>query len=198
MKQRDMLILASLGLIGMVVARAAAQWHDFTAVRAQVDFSKQLRPWDGFGFNYVEVPQTIDYDEDPQEYGGFSLLGEAERQTICDMVFGDDGLKPGIVKMFFDPFHQKVPGGPFNHERTTKWMRYFVREGLERTRARGDDLVVFTTLYGPPPWATQQKFLRGRDLDPAQKYNLANYIIDWVKFLREQEGFPVKYLSFPS
>ena len=25
---------------------------------AHVDFSKKLRPWDGFGVNYVEVAQT--------------------------------------------------------------------------------------------------------------------------------------------
>jgi hypothetical protein len=89
---------------------AGAQWEIMDAARGEVDFSKQLQPWDGFGFNYVEVPQTLDYDKDPQEYGGFSLLTEAERQRICDLVFGEDGLKPGVVKMFFDPFHQKAPG----------------------------------------------------------------------------------------
>lgn len=195
MKKGTILILVTVWMVGGLAASASAQWEDFTAVRAHVDFSRQLRPWDGFGFNYVELPQSMDYDTDPQEYGGFSLLTEAERQTICDLVFGEDGLKPGIVKMFFDPFQQKEPGGPFDHKRTTKWMRYFVREGLKRARAQGDDLTVFTTLYGPPAWATKQKFLRGRDLDPTQKYNLANYIIAWVKYLREEEGFPVRYLS---
>jgi hypothetical protein len=173
-----------------------AQYNgDFTATRAEVDFSKILRDWDSFGFNYVEVPQTMDYDKDPQEYGGLSLLTEKERQDIIELVFGDDGLKPGIVKMFFDPFHQKEPGGEFDHETTTKWMRYFVREGLQKTRARGDDFQIITTMYGPPPWVTKQKFLRGRDLDPAQKYNMANYIIDWVDYLKNEEGFPVKWIS---
>lgn len=171
------------------------QAFDFTAVRAEVDFSRTLRTWDGFGVNYVEVAQSTDYAEDPQEYGGFSLLSEAQRQEIVTLIFGDDGLKPGIVKMFLDPFHQAEPGGPFDHETTTKWMRYFVREGLKRTRARGDDLTVVTTLYGPPVWATQQGFLRGRDLDPTRKRDLARYMIDWARFLREREGLPVKYIS---
>lgn len=168
---------------------------DFTSVRCEVDFSEKFRPWDGFGVNYVEVAQTTDYSEDPQEYGGLSILSEQERTRILDMIFGDDGLKPGIVKMFLDPWHQEKPDGPFDHETTTQWMRAFVRGGLERTWARGDDLTIFTTLYGPPPWATEQKFLRGRDLDPDRKYDVAKYIIDWVNFLREEEGFPVKYIS---
>ncbi len=192
---RSILLAAVITLASVLSGFAQAADHDFSAVRVEVDFSKTLRLWDGFGVNYVEVPQSLDYREDPQEYGGFSLLTEAERQKILDMVFGDDGLKPGVVKMFFDPFHQEKPGGPFDHETTTKWMRYFVREGLKRTRARGDDLVIITTLYGPPAWATKQKFLRGRDLDPQRKYDLARYMIDWVRFLREEEGFPVKYIS---
>ena len=169
--------------------------HDFSSVRAEVDFSKKLRDWDGFGVNYVEVAQTIDYDKDPQEYGGFSLLSEQERRKIVDLVFGRDGLKPGIVKMFYDPWHQEKPGGTFDHQKSTKWMRYFVREGLKVTRARGDDLTIITTLYGPPAWATKQKFLRGRDLDPERKRDLANYMIDWIRYLRREEGFPVKYIS---
>ncbi len=184
-----------LVLMAAFAGGAFGQAMDFQAVRAEVDFSRTLRDWDGFGVNYVEVPQSLDYSADPQEYGGFSLLSEADRQTILDMIFGDEGLKPGLVKMFFDPFHQKQPGGPFDHETTTKWMRYFVREGLKRTRARGDDLAIVTTLYGPPAWATKQGFLRGRDLDPVRKYDLARYMVDWVRYLREEEGFPVKYLS---
>lgn len=168
---------------------------DFTRVRAEVDFSKILRAWDGFGFNYVEVSQTLDYDSDPQEYGGLSLLTEKERQEIIELIFGDDGLRPGLLKMFHDPWHQTEPDSPFNHERTTEWMRYFVREGLGRARARGDSIAIITTLYGPPPWATRQKFLRGRDLDPAQTDNLARYLIHWVRWLREEAHFPVEYIS---
>lgn len=175
--------------------------------RARVDFSRKLREWDGFGVNYVEASQTRDYDVEPQEYGGFSLLSEGDRQTILDMTFGPDGLKPGVVKMFLDPFHQEEPGegydwdpnlidlAAYDHERTTRWMRYFVREGLHRTRARGDDIEIIATLYGPPGWMTLQRFVRGRDLDPALKHECAKYLISWAKYLREVEGFPVKYLS---
>jgi hypothetical protein len=162
---------------------------------ASVRFDRKLRDWDGCGVNYVELAQSLDYAKDPQEYGGFSRLSEAERQEILELVFGPDGLRPGVLKMFFDPFKQKEPGAAFDHETTTKWMRYFVREAQKRAKAEGRELPIITTLYGPPAWATKQRFLRGRDLDPAQYRNLALYMVDWVKWLREKEGFPVKYLS---
>ena len=175
--------------------------------RTQVDFSTSLREWDGFGVNYVEASQTRDYQVEPQEYGGFSLLCEGDRQAILDMIFGPDGLRPGVVKMFLDPFHQSEPGEgydwdpnvidpeAYDHERTTRWMRYFVAEGLQRTRARGDELEVVVTLYGPPPWMTRQRFVRGRDLDPALKHECAKYMIAWAKYLREVANVPVKYIS---
>jgi len=167
-------------------ARIFAQAQDFQAVRAEVDFSKKLRDWDGFGVNYVEVAQSLDYSKDPQEYGGFSLLSKKEQQKIIDMVFSEDGLKPAIVKMFLDPWHQKEPGGKFDHETTTEWMRYFVREGLKKTRARGDDLTIITTLYGPPPWATRQKFLRGRDLDPKRKVD--DDVVLWPIYKKTEQA----------
>jgi hypothetical protein len=74
-------------------------------------------------------------------------------------------------------------------------MRYFVREGLARTRAWGGDLEILTTLYGPPGWMTQQRFLRGRDLDPAFKHDLGTYLAAWTQYLREAEGFPVAYVG---
>ncbi len=172
-----------------------AQDLDFTAVRAEVDFSKKLQAWDGFGFNYVESAQTMDYAKDPQEYGGFSLLTEADRQKIVELVFGENGLRVGLLKMFLDPWHQVHAGGPYDHETSTKWLRHFAREGLKRTRAAGRDLTIITTLYGPPAYMTRQKVMRGRDLDPAHKRDLALYLVNWVKFLREKEGLPVKYVS---
>jgi hypothetical protein len=175
--------------------RIFAQAENFEAIRSEVHFDKTIRDWDGFGFNYVETAQTIDYDVDPQEYGGFSLLDENEKQEIIGLVFGEDGLKVGLVKMFYDPWHQAEPDGLFDHESTTRNMRYFVREGLITTRARGGDLQIITTLYGPPPWATKQKFLRGRDFDPDMKDELCNYLIDWAKYLRNEEEFPLKYIS---
>jgi O-glycosyl hydrolase len=165
-------------------------------LEATIDFTQTLQDWDGFGVNYVEVAQAIDYKNEPQEYGGFSLLTEEERQEIIEMTFGEDGIKPAIVKMFFDPFQQETPGGTFDHESTTKWMRYFVKEGIRLTEERGgDDISIITTMYGPPAWATQQKILRGRDLDPLEYENLANYMIQWVKYLVEVEKLPIDYLS---
>lgn len=175
--------------------RLVAQALDFTAIRTEVHFDEKIRTWDGFGFNYVETAQTMDYKTDKQEYGGFSLLNEKQKQEIIEMIFGEDGLKVGLVKMFHDPWHQETPTSKFNHEWSTEHMRYFVREGLKKTRANGRDLQIITTLYGPPAWATKQKFLRGRDFDPSMKDALGTYMIDWVKFLREKEGFPVKYYS---
>jgi len=195
MRKSDWIQWFVIGGLLAVTGNSFGQAQDFTAVRADVDFAKPVREWDGFGVNYVEVAQSVDYVQDPQEYGGFSLLTEEERQQVIEMVFGSDGLKPGLVKMFLDSFHQAQPGGAFDHETTTRWMRYFVREGLKRTRSRGEDLTIITTLYGPPAWATKQKFMRGRDLDPARKYDLARYMIDWVRYLREEEGFPVRYIS---
>ena len=55
-------------------------------LRTQVDFSKKIRDWDGFGVNYVEAAQTRDYATYPQEYGGFSLLTETERQGIIALI----------------------------------------------------------------------------------------------------------------
>jgi hypothetical protein len=101
----------------------------------------------------------------------------------------------GLVKMFLGSLHQHEPGGPFDHRYTTENMRYFVREGLRITRADGRDLQIITTLYGPPGYATRQKVHRGRDLDPVHKDAVAAYMVDWVKFLRNEEKLPVKYLS---
>lgn len=178
------------------------------AAGVSVDFSKTLRTWDGFGVNYVETAQTMDYENWPQEYGGFSLLREDQRREILDGIFGEDGLKPGLLKMFLDPFHEgmtardndnndpnAIERSRFNHARTTEWMRYFAREGLKTTRARGGDLRMITTLYGPPPWTTKQKVMRGRDLDPDMKYEVAEYIIAWAKYLREEENLPVEFVS---
>jgi hypothetical protein len=170
----------------------------------RVDFGNAPREWDGFGVNYVEVAQTRDYENEPQEYGGFSRLTEKERQEIMDMIFGEDGLKPGLLKLFYDPWHEPendnddprvIDMDRFDHETTTKWMRYFAKNGLEMTRARGGDLNMITTLYGPPAWTTKQKFVRGRDLDPAMKEEVAEYMISWVKWLREHEKLPVNYVS---
>jgi hypothetical protein len=191
---RDQVWLGLL-LTSVWVTVAAGQDLDFQAVRVDVDFSRKWQTWDGFGFNYVETCQTRDYEKDPQDYGGWSILDEAARQKIIDLVFGEDGLRVALVKMFYDPFHQTQPGGPYDHETTTRNMRAFVRAGLKKTRETGRDLTIITTLYGPPAYMTKQKVLRGRDLDPQHKQDLVAYLVDWVRFLRDKEGFPVKYVS---
>lgn len=91
-------------------------YDNFHNIWAEVDFSKPLREWDGFGVNYVQTAHTKDYTENPQEYGGFSILDENEKDEILEMIFGKDGLKPGLVKLFLDGIHQEKPGGPFDHE----------------------------------------------------------------------------------
>jgi O-glycosyl hydrolase len=175
--------------------------------KAIVDFTDIIRTWDGFGVNYVETSQTQDYTSDPQDYGGFSILSEEDRRKVIELTFGDDGLKPGLVKMFLGPFHQDEPSGDYamndpkidmgtyDHERSTQWMRKFAREGLELTRGRGRDLEIIATLYGPPAWMTKQRIWRGRDMDPERKVEVAKYIVSFAKYLREAEGLPVGYVS---
>jgi hypothetical protein len=175
--------------------------------RIAVDFSRPIRPWDGFGVNYVEACQTRDYAAEPQDYGGFSRLDERARAEILDLTFGDDGLRPGIVKMFLDPWHQRLPGPAYDlapdahdphaydHDATTRHMLAFVQGGVERLAKRGDALRAIVTLYGPPAWMTLQRFVRGRDLDPALKTEVAKYLIAWAKHLRDAKGVPVAYLS---
>jgi hypothetical protein len=187
--------LSLLTLTLLTILSLQAQYPVFKGCPVVVDFSKTLRDWDGFGFNYVETAQTIDYNVDAKDYGGFSIMSQQSRTEIIDLVFGEEGLKPGLVKMFLDPFHQDKHGGRYDHQTSTSNMRMFVRLGLEKTRARGSDLQIITTLYGPPAYMTLQKVMRGRDLDPAHKTDLANYLIDWAKFLKEKEKFPIRYLS---
>lgn len=187
-------LLLALLFLGSVTL-TGAQDLDFTASRAEVDFARKLRPWDGFGFNYVETAHTYDYDIFPQEYGGFSLLDETEKREILELVFGDEGLRVGLLKMFLGANHQATPHAPFDHTTTTRNMCFFAREGLEIARAAGRDLKIITTLYGPPGWITRQKTPRGRDLDPAYRMDLVDYVVDWVRFLREEEGLPVRFVS---
>jgi O-glycosyl hydrolase len=177
-------------------------------LRARVDFAKHLRAWDGFGVNYVAAAQTRDWSQWPQDYGSFGLLQERDRQEIIDLIFGDDGLKPTLGKMFIDSLQAGTskPAGVnpdpmaldpriYDHETTTTWMRWFWREGLKRLRARGEEPRLVATLYGPAPWMTKQKILRGRDIDPAEKYEIAKYIISFARHMIEKEGIPIRFLS---
>ncbi len=174
-----------------------------------VDFGTPIRDWDGFGVNYVQTAQTRDYQEWPQEYGGFSLLSGEQREEVLRLIFGENGLKPALTKLFLDVWHEGLTKAGndnadprqlnmdgYDHTTTTSWMLYFNRKGLEISREQGRDLTMMTTLYGPPPWTTKQKFILGPDLDPAEKWEVAEYMVSWVKYLRETARLPVEYLSF--
>lgn len=193
--KRSLLFLFAINYVLCQQANAQFPVYDYSKIQGEVDFSKPVIQWDGFGFNYVEIAQTDDPVKDPQDLGGFSLLTEKQKQEIINYVFGKDGLKTGIVKMFLDPFHQPVAGGPFDHVSTNKHMLYFVEEGLKKTKSEGRDLSIITTLYGPTAWAMKHKAVRTRDFDTTQKQNLINYMVDWVRFLKKEKGFPVHYLS---
>jgi hypothetical protein len=187
-------LLYLLSFIFCSTAFAQYPVYDFSKIHGEIDFSKAVLPWDGFGFNYVEIAQTDDPFKVPQDLGGFTILSEKQKQEIINFIFGEDGLKVSIVKMFLDPFHQKQDGS-FDHVSTNPNMLYFVREGLKKTRAGGRDLSIITTLYGPPAFAMKLKKVRTRDFDITQKDPLVNYMVDWVKYLKTIEQFPVKYLS---
>ena len=57
----------------------------------------------------------------------------------------------------------------FDHQSSTRWIRYFGKRGLEVTRERGGDLTFIAALHSPPGWMTRQKIVQGRDLDPEMK-----------------------------
>lgn len=181
-------LLSLAGLAPLAVA------NRITHIPAAVDFSATMQEWDGFGFNYVEATRTRDYTQRQEDLGGFSFLSESDKEEIVKLVFGREGLGIEILKMFLDPFHQADPEGPFDHTTTTSQMLYFAEKGHALARSEGGRLEVITTLYGPPAWASLQKVLSGRDLDPARRDDLAEYMIDWVRFLRAR-GLAVRYLS---
>src|SRR5438309_1174658 len=112
-------------ILGATALLAGTAGPRQSPVEASVHFETRLRPWDGFGVNYVESCQTRDYRKTPQDYGGFHTLSAEQRERILDLTFGPDGLKPGLVKMFLDPFHEGMtkPAGDgpsrFDHETTT-------------------------------------------------------------------------------
>ena len=180
----------------------SCETHDLPVV-ATVDFGSRIRDWDGFGVNYVEVRHTRDYYEWPQDYGGFSYLSDTKKREIIELVFGADGLQPDLAKMFQCAYHEQTQDNDdpydlnmagFDHESYTRNMRWFIREGLSKTRSLGGDLTILAGLYAGPGWAIKQGDW-GRDLNPAMKEELAEYMISWAKYLRETEQFPVQYIS---
>lgn len=196
---KNLILLISVLVILISSEKSWTQDADLT-----IHFDQKLREWDGFGVNYVEVRHTRNYSEFPQDYGGFKYLDEAERQQVINLVFGEDGLKPGILKMFADPFMEiendnddpyHLDLSKFDHRTTTRWMRYFATEGQRKMKSWGGNLVVLAGIYGPPGFTTKQKVMRGRDLAVDMKLEIAEFIIAWAKYLREQEGLNVQYIS---
>ena len=174
-----------------------------------IRFDRTIREWHGFGVNYVESAQTRDYSLYQQDYSGFSFASEKTRNRVMELTFGEDGLRPGLTKLFLDPFHEgqskaendnddpmKINLDGYDHKTTSQWIRYFNREGLRMMRQWGGSFTSITTLYGPAPWMTKQKYVLGRDADPAEKYEIAEYMASWALYLIEVEGIPVKYISF--
>jgi len=74
-------------------------------IQAEVDFSRVLQEWDGFGVSYVEKAQTHDYNRWPQDYGGFGFIAAKESQRVLHLFFGADGLRPSIGKLFVGRWH---------------------------------------------------------------------------------------------
>lgn len=174
-----------------------------------IRFDRPVREWHGFGVNYVETAQTRDYALYQQDFSGFSFASEQSRRLVMTMIFGKDGLRPGLTKLFLDPFHEgstkdsndnndpvKIDLSGYDHETTTRWIRYFNREGLNLMKDWGGTLTSIATLYSPAPWMTRQKYVLGRDYDPDEKYEMAEYMASWALYLKEVEGIPVKYISF--
>ncbi len=184
-------------LISLFVSSYSISFSQFgnNKAFAKIDFSNQLHIWDGFGVNYVETCQTRDYKNRPQDLGGFSILDDKQKKEINELVFGKNGLRPQIIKMFLDPWHQETENGVYNHEWTTKNMRYFVREGLKTANSLNDSLSIITTLYGPPPFMTVHNDVANSYLKEGYKDDAIKYMAHWVKYLKEKENFPVHYLS---
>jgi len=201
----------------MAGMKAEGQRHLNSGIQVKVSadeimhirFDRPVREWHGFGVNYVETAQTRDYELYRQDFSGFSFASEASRQKVMELIFGPDGLRPGITKVFLDPFHEgmnksgndnddplRINLSGYDHTTTTRWIRYFNREGLKMMKEWGGTFVSIATLYGPAPWMTRQKYVLGRDLDPEEKFEMAEYMASWAKYLIEEEDIPVKYLSF--
>lgn len=177
----------------LIPAISQAQFYN-NKVFATIDFSNTMQEWDGFGFNYVEACKTLDYRENPQDLGGFTVLNEQQKEEIVDLIFGVEGLQPNVIKMFLDPLHQRENGGAYDHETTTKNMRYFVSEGLKQARKQDYPVEIITTLYGPPAFMTEHNSPSTSILDPKYKKEMALYMVHWLKYLQKND-YPVTYLS---
>ena len=188
-------MLSIIALLFFYSEKVTAQYRNFHTVDVQVNFDQPLREWDGFGVTYVQTAHTGDYKKYPQDYGGFSLLDSTKKAEIIDLIFGNDGLKPGIAKIFLDPLHQSVQRGNYNHELSTRYLFEFYQMGLEKMKSDNGNLAFLTTLYGPPAYITLQNQMRGRDFDIKKKQDLLDYFTSWSAYLVNEMKFPLQYIS---
>ena len=137
-----------------------------------------------------------------EDYGSFSRLPESVKNEVLDLIFGEDGLDVGLVKMFLSPYLLLDPSSPgvlvlddYRFKECLPETINFAREGLKRTEDRGVPLRFMATMYGPPVWGNLQKTIRGKDLDPSQRESLATYLAGCCKSLVEVENIPVEAVS---
>ena len=72
MRRLFLLLIVTPVLLPVLSVQAQVN-GDFSTVRAEVDFSNHLREWNGFGVNYVECPQSMDYKTDPEALKNFGI-----------------------------------------------------------------------------------------------------------------------------
>ena len=169
-------------------------------LRVHVDFSRKLRDWDGFGICFTDKAVV-----DPEEY--FPL--KEHHQRFLREIFGQDGLRMGIVKMFIDPFRLNYCQQDSDEDRIVEIDEYRFYDlplfhvqvalyALEVVRNWGGDLKIILSGLCPPAWMTRQKELSGRDLDPVNRIHYSRYLVAWARFLSVAEEIPVHCLSLHS
>lgn len=166
-------------------------------LRAHVDFSKKLRDWDGFGICFTDKAVV-----DPEEY--FTL--NSNHQQFLRSIFGHDGLRVGIIRLFLDPFRLDYCQQDNDEEHIEDLNEYhfsdfpsfhtqLARFALEMVRSWGGDLKIMLSSLCPPAWMTRQKELSGRDLDPVNRTHYGRYMVAWIRYLCATENLPVYCLS---
>ena len=74
-------------------------------------------------------------------------------------------------------------------------MRWLAKEGHKLAVEQGSTLQVLAGVYGPAPWQTKQRIVRGRDLDPGEVDEFLEYAASWAKYLVQAEGLTVRAVS---
>ena len=127
-------ILLVITILSVHGSSMQAQYPVFRGCPVTVDFSLTLRDWDGFGFNYVETAQTVDYNTDPKDYGGLSIMPQQARNEITDLIFGEEGFTVKNISL---------------HNEGEDWERW-PWDGKEGNIGKGHDY----NMYWPPSQVT--------------------------------------------